>query len=141
MHIPPYLVFNNINTDQGQGIYIILSPGCDIWVIEACTVLLVTCATHLFLHHEKYVHSQSAHLPPPQCHKMLGTPGPHFYYDFGDPQRNSVFTIDTQRISGYNEFLDVNIAHNVRRSQWQIENSHRMHFDHGLVYFISAIFR
>ena len=34
-----------------------------------------------------------------RCHKILGTPGPHFHYDFGDPSMNlgtpSIFTIST----------------------------------------------
>ena len=34
-----------------------------------------------------------------------------------------MFTIDTWRISGYHEFLDVNIAHNARGSQWLARNS------------------
>ena len=45
--------------------------------------------------------------------------GPHFHYDFGDPQHKSIFTVDTRRFSGPgHEFLDVNIAHNATGSQW-----------------------
>ena len=59
----------------------------------------------------------------------IGTPGPHFHYNFGDHSVNlgtpsiTLFTIDTWRISGYHEFLDVNIAHNARGSQWLARNS------------------
>ena len=51
----------------------------------------------------------------------MGTPGPYFHYDFGDPsmnfgdpQHNSLCTVDTQRFTGWHEFLahdGINIAH------------------------------
>ena len=49
-----------------------------------------------------------------QCHKILGTRGPHFHYDFGDPQHNSLCMVDIQRFSGWHEFLahdGINITH------------------------------
>ena len=41
----------------------------------------------------------------------MGTRGPHFHYDFGDPSMNlgtpsiTLCTVDTQRFSGWHEFL------------------------------------
>ena len=53
-----------------------------------------------------------------------GDPGSPFslwfwgsFHEFGDPQHNSMFTVDNWRISGFNEFLNVNIPHNGRVGQ------------------------
>ena len=67
----------------------------------------------------------------------METLGSHFCYDFWDPFQGIPMQLSahhryTQRISCCHEFLDANIAHNARRSQWLARNSYRMHFDHGL---------
>ena len=62
----------------------------------------------------------------------IRTPGSHFHYGFGDPSVNlgtpsialySIFTVDTWRISGCHEFLDVSIAHNAKGSKLLARNS------------------
>ena len=64
----------------------------------------------------------------------MGTLGPHFHYDFGDPsmnlgipQNNSISTIDTLRIYGCDGFLDAKITNNTSEVSGQLYTWEALH--------------